>query len=200
MKPISLHGHERSITQIKYNREGDLLFSCAKDHNSNVWYSLNGERLGTYNGHNGALRCLDVNWDTTRLMTGSADDNCILWDVETGSEIGRFSNESSVRTCNFSYSGNMACYTTDRRKIYMTDKTDDTYAIKDCEIFIMDVKNGDNSMANKSPILRLKVDKSQVTSMLWGPLDQTLITGHEDGTLVLWDVKMGKEICSQKKS
>lgn len=30
-KPILLQGHERSITQIKYNREGDLLFSVAKD-------------------------------------------------------------------------------------------------------------------------------------------------------------------------
>ena len=30
MKPIMMHGHERSITQIKYNREGDLLFSSAK--------------------------------------------------------------------------------------------------------------------------------------------------------------------------
>ena len=26
-----MHGHERSITQIKYNTEGDLLFSCAKE-------------------------------------------------------------------------------------------------------------------------------------------------------------------------
>ena len=51
MKPISLHGHERSVTQIIYNREGDLLFSAAKDHNPNVWYSINGERLGTYDGH-----------------------------------------------------------------------------------------------------------------------------------------------------
>lgn len=83
-KPFSLHGHERAITQIKYNREGDLLFSCAKDHSPNVWYSLNGERLGTYNGHIGALWCVDVNWDTTRLMSGSADESCILWDVETG--------------------------------------------------------------------------------------------------------------------
>nr|BAC40847.1 unnamed protein product [Mus musculus] len=31
MKPILLQGHERSITQIKYNREGDLLFTVAKD-------------------------------------------------------------------------------------------------------------------------------------------------------------------------
>ena len=54
MKPISLHGHEKSITQVCYNREGDLLFSCAKDKHPNVWYSINGERLGTYDGHGGA--------------------------------------------------------------------------------------------------------------------------------------------------
>ena len=54
-----LHGHERSITQIKYSREGDLLFSCAKDANPNVWYSLNGERLGTFKGHGGAVWCID---------------------------------------------------------------------------------------------------------------------------------------------
>ena len=56
-----LHGHERAITQIKYNREGDLLFSCAKDPNPNVWYSLNGERLGSYRGHTGAVWGIDVN-------------------------------------------------------------------------------------------------------------------------------------------
>lgn len=26
----------------------------------NVWYSVNGERLGTYNGHTGAVWCVDV--------------------------------------------------------------------------------------------------------------------------------------------
>lgn len=35
-KPILLQGHERSITQIKYNREGDLLFTVAKDPVSGV--------------------------------------------------------------------------------------------------------------------------------------------------------------------
>jgi len=59
-KPLMLHGHERAITQIKYNLEGDLLFSCAKDPQPNVWYSVNGERLGTYKGHGGAVWCLDV--------------------------------------------------------------------------------------------------------------------------------------------
>ena len=29
MKPLMMHGHERSITQIKYNLDGDLLFRNA---------------------------------------------------------------------------------------------------------------------------------------------------------------------------
>uniref|UniRef100_A0AAZ3PKB9 Eukaryotic translation initiation factor 3 subunit I n=1 Tax=Oncorhynchus tshawytscha TaxID=74940 RepID=A0AAZ3PKB9_ONCTS len=83
LKPILLQGHERSITQIKYNREGDLIFSVAKDTVANVWYSVNGERLGTYNGHTGALWCVDCDWDTKNVLTGSADNSCRLWDCET---------------------------------------------------------------------------------------------------------------------
>uniref|UniRef100_A0A7I2YQX4 Serine-threonine kinase receptor-associated protein n=2 Tax=Homo sapiens TaxID=9606 RepID=A0A7I2YQX4_HUMAN len=83
MKPILLQGHERSITQIKYNREGDLLFTVAKDPIVNVWYSVNGERLGTYMGHTGAVWCVDADWDTKHVLTGSADNSCRLWDCET---------------------------------------------------------------------------------------------------------------------
>lgn len=61
MRPILLQGHTRSLTQIKYNREGDLLFSVSKDKIVNVWYSHNGERLGTYNGHVGSVWTVDVN-------------------------------------------------------------------------------------------------------------------------------------------
>lgn len=48
-------GHERSLTQIVFNAEGDLLFSASKDKIVNAWYTSNGERLGTYNGHNGSV-------------------------------------------------------------------------------------------------------------------------------------------------
>merc|ERR1719339_769501 len=87
MRPLMMHGHERSITQIKYNREGDLLFSSAKDHHPNVWYSLNGERLGTFEGHQGAVWALDPRWDTTHLVTGAADNTVRLWDIQTGTNM-----------------------------------------------------------------------------------------------------------------
>ncbi|KAK8762465.1 hypothetical protein V5799_026275 [Amblyomma americanum] len=70
-----LHGHERAITQIKYNREGDLLFSCAKDHSPNVYYSLNGERLGNFIGHAGAVWCIDVNCILMRVPQASPATN-----------------------------------------------------------------------------------------------------------------------------
>lgn len=184
MKPLILHGHERSITQIKYNREGDILFSSAKDQTPNVWFSLNGERLGTFETHSGAVWCIDVNWDTTRLMSGSADESLKLWDVQTGTEIGMIKTNSSVRTCNFSYSANMASYSTD------------TAMRQVCEIFIIDVRNADKSIEKQDPIMRIKVDKPKVTSLLWGPLDETIITGHENGEIIQWDLRTGKELTS----
>ena len=72
-KPLMLHGHERSITQIKYNRDGDLLFSSAKDPQPNVWYAINGERLGTYKGHTGAVWCLDINCILFQIW------KCLIW-------------------------------------------------------------------------------------------------------------------------
>jgi len=60
-KPIALHGHERSITKICYNSDGDLLFSASKDNVPSVWWSVNGERLGTFDGHTGAVWTLDCN-------------------------------------------------------------------------------------------------------------------------------------------
>lgn len=48
------------LAEIKYNQEGDLLFSASKDHVINVWHSHNGERLGTYDGHNGTVWSIDV--------------------------------------------------------------------------------------------------------------------------------------------
>lgn len=108
-----LQGHERAITQIKYNREGDLLFSAAKDKKPNVWFSINGERLGTYNGHNGAIWCIDIDWNTTNFMSGSADATCNIWDARTAQVKHVFQTANAVRTCGFSYSGNIVMYTTD---------------------------------------------------------------------------------------
>lgn len=66
------------------NNDGDLIFSVSKDHLINVWYSHNGERLGTYNGHNGTVWSVAVDKSSEFLVSGSADNNLKLWSVKTG--------------------------------------------------------------------------------------------------------------------
>jgi translation initiation factor 3 subunit I len=60
MKPILLMGHSRALTQIKFNADGDLLFTVSKDSQASIWYSSNGERLGTLTGHSGTIWSISV--------------------------------------------------------------------------------------------------------------------------------------------
>lgn len=142
-----------------------MLFSSSKDQKPNVWYSLNGERLGTYDGHQGAVWCLDVDWESRKLITGAGDMTTKIWDVEHGTVIASIAAKSSVRTCNFSFSGNQAAYSTDKAMG------------QNCELFIIDVRTADSSLSEQAPTLRIPMVESKITSMLWGPLDETIITG-----------------------
>ncbi|XP_031559740.1 eukaryotic translation initiation factor 3 subunit I-like [Actinia tenebrosa] len=177
MKPIVLHGHERSITLIKYNRMGDLLFSSGKDTKPNVWYSLNGERLGTYNGHGGAVWCFDINWESTKFASGAADNSLRLWDCELGKTISKFETSTAVRTCNFSYCGNKIVFTTDKQMGH------------DCHMIMLDIRQDFNT-----PVFSIPVPHSKVTSSIWGPLDDMIITGHDNGELIQWDTKSGEKL------
>jgi len=185
MKPLVLQGHERSITQIKYNRIGDLLFSSAKDANPSVWFTANGERLGTFSGHRGTVWSHDCNWDTSKFLTGSADLSARVWDVETGKSLLKYDAKSSVRSSNFSYCGNLICFTTDAQMGYQPT------------VVVADIRDPDSR-----PCLDFAVDKSETAKpmcSLWGSLDAYLMTGHDDGTLCHWDVKTGQKCLEVKE-
>ena len=59
MRPLKLNGHTREITRVRYNNDGDLLFSSSADPPLCVWNSEDGERLGTY-AVSGAVYDFDI--------------------------------------------------------------------------------------------------------------------------------------------
>ena len=106
-------GHSRSLTKVKFNADGDLLFSVSKDPQASVWFYENGEQLGTFDGHTGSVWAIDVSKDSKRLLTGSADNSMIMWDVQTGKQLAKWTTKSAVRAVSFQLGSKYALFLTD---------------------------------------------------------------------------------------
>lgn len=179
MKPYLLKGHERPLTYLKYNREGDLLFSCSKDSWISLWFSENGFNIGTFNGHNGAIYQCDVTYESEYLITASADSTVRLWEVETGKELVCFQYRVPCRATSFSLGDELAVVTTD---VFLENSS---------SIRIIRIAKDQNEQ-KKEDIMKIDVDRGRIPRALFYDVNRQLITAHEDGSVRRWDVETGK--------
>lgn len=180
-------GHERSLTQVKYNREGDLIFSVAKDSTASIWYSSNGERLGTLEGHKGTLWSIDVDSETKFCATGSADLSIKLWTVENGVCVYTWAAPTPVRRVSFS---------PDNKKLLsVTDQVMGQLGT----ILIYEVNyDGEFSNQKAEPILIIptRPDSSKVTVAEFSQDGKYILAGHEKGEISKYDASTGEYIQS----
>ena len=115
MRPILLSGHERALTQVVYNPDGDLIVSCSKDHVICIWFSHNGERLGTCHGHQGALWTVAIDPTSTLIASGAADNTMRLWELKTGRLLHTWEFNTSVKRVEFSADGRQLLAVTEKR-------------------------------------------------------------------------------------
>ncbi|CCI46504.1 unnamed protein product [Albugo candida] len=166
---------------VKYNREGDLLVSCAKDNSPNLWYSQTGERIGTYEGHTGSLWACDISYHSTYLLTASADSTVKLWDLPTGKCLFTFKHTGPVRSVQFSLG--------DRYFVSVCDKFVDHPAT----ISVYALPNDVNQLVDQ-PILKITNHgfNGRITGAYWMPLNTSILASGGDGGLKLFDPKSGK--------
>ncbi|KFY90490.1 hypothetical protein V498_05925 [Pseudogymnoascus sp. VKM F-4517 (FW-2822)] len=170
MRPILLQGHERALTQIKYNRDGDIIFSTAKDQHICAWYAHNGERLGSYHGHQGALWTVDVDPTSTLLASGAADNTVRLWDVKTGKCLKTWDFNTAVKRVEFSEDGSQLLAVTEKRMGFLGT------------IVVMDITLDVNAEQSDEKSLTITCEDSKATVAGWSFLSKYIIAGHEDGT------------------
>mmetsp|Transcript_25131 Transcript_25131/g.57853 ORF Transcript_25131/g.57853 Transcript_25131/m.57853 type:complete len:332 (+) Transcript_25131:16-1011(+) len=185
MRPILLKSHTRPITQVTYNREGDLLFTAGKDNLANVFYSDNGERLGSYGGtdtekgHNGAVYSLDVDYHSRILATGGADNETKLWDVETGRNIHSFQHPAVVRSVAIAEGS---------EKLMCIEARQGGKAV--IKIFNMKRMMQDGK---QEELLSVNVDcQGKINRGGWGPLNKNLYTAGDDGFVRSFDAETGE--------
>lgn len=178
MKPILLKGHERSITMARYNRDGDLIFTCSKDGTPSVWYSDNGERLGTYQGHVGAVWCVDCSYDSSLVVTGSADTEAKVWNTFTGENLISFVHKGAVRGVAFS----------DDSRLIAT--ISDQFSSNPPEICVFEIADNAEQQDVK-PCLVFSRDSlgfvGKITGVYWLPLNKAILATGEDGTIKIFN-------------
>lgn len=145
---------------------------------------LQGERIGTYDGHNGAVWSLDVTWNSEFLVTGSADQSVKLWNVETGEELHHWDHAGPVRT--------VAWAEGDKEFLTVTDP----YAGKPAVIRIYEF-TGDPETQPREPRLEIISEKemgarTKVTQAAWVKLNGVIVTSTESGALRTYDADTGE--------
>jgi len=180
MRPLLLKGHERSITCLKYNREGDLIYTTSKHPSFACWRTDNGERLGTFDGHMGAVWSVDVDRHTTRVLSGAGDNYAKIWDAETGRELISWQHKAPIRSVDFSLG--------DRQFISVTDQVLGYLPT----ICIWDTNQGSR---DSRPLLEITgKNEAKILQAVWGPLNKTILTANEDGRIVVYDVRTGGQL------
>uniref|UniRef100_A0A6V2RRW4 Eukaryotic translation initiation factor 3 subunit I n=1 Tax=Heterosigma akashiwo TaxID=2829 RepID=A0A6V2RRW4_HETAK len=183
MRPILLKGHERSITKVLYNRDGDLIFTASKDSVPSVWYSENGERIGTYHGHVGAVWDLDCSWDSTRLLSGSADATVKMWDVETGVETCTFNHKGPVRSVRWAEGCQAFVSVSDP---FM--ESPPFVSVYDCP------DDADPEQIEKIPRLEIQLDKKSTGGAHFIKENKEILVAMEDGSIRIYDAETGEQI------
>ena len=197
MQPLALHGHMKPVTMVKFNRDGDLIFSTSKEPGVNVWRTSTGERLGTYGvvdklpndeykvrtGHKSVASC-DVNGASTLLATAGFDLKTIIWDVQTGEDLVNIEQLAPCRSVGFSHDDRMLFATTDKK---MGQKGT-------IHLYNLPESLGVKPTTTKYNAFTKFEAADEICFAEWGPTNDTIYFGSVDGTVSILDVETMKEI------
>ena len=210
LQPLQLFIHERSITAIKYNKDGDLIFTASKDTKPALWYSHNGELIGTYDcaggaergGSGGAVMDIDPSWDSTYVLTGGADSVARLFDVKTGLFLIKMNDIGPVHAVSWSETNkiyataahNMSGREHGQISIYDLPLSSEFDAINNPEFY-------DNYLPTTvikiiDPDAKYVIDKPY--SLAWGIANKFLLVGTEKGSIYKYDPLNGDLLAKVK--
>ncbi|PKY38151.1 WD40 repeat-like protein [Rhizophagus irregularis] len=209
--------HYKRISVIKFSNDDSVLISGSEDAGVNVWLltnllddSVDESPSPYYTWSEHSLPITDIwcgigSFNTTRVLTSSLDHTCKLWDLATGCLLTTFIFPAAI-TCliadpaerMFFGGGNdnliyqIYLYTKQENRGYsMTNSREEVIAVGGTAS-IVDVCEIASSKDNRKGNL-FKGHSSSVTSLALSYDATLLLSGSQDGTLIIWDI-MSKQM------
>mmetsp|Transcript_80924 Transcript_80924/g.179852 ORF Transcript_80924/g.179852 Transcript_80924/m.179852 type:complete len:520 (-) Transcript_80924:99-1658(-) len=192
-KENTLHGHERPVTFISWNRDGNLLFTCGKDKIISVWSTPEGECLGTYRGHSGAVWCCSATADSRWLVTSGADCRVIVWEARTSKEIARVELPGVVRFVEWAGVNGGPTEAAEQNSP-TTERFVTCHNRFGSQPAALTLWRFDGESAAIEQLLRITELPSPPTQVRWGRGDEQVVSAHDSGDLVFWRADDGSEV------
>mmetsp|Transcript_10535 Transcript_10535/g.23940 ORF Transcript_10535/g.23940 Transcript_10535/m.23940 type:complete len:556 (-) Transcript_10535:94-1761(-) len=189
-----LHGHSRPVTCITWNKDGNLLFTCGKDKLVCVWSFPDGECLGKYTGHSGAVWSCSITADSRWLVSGGADNQVIVWEARMSRELARVELPGVVRCVEWA-GGSRDPSEEEPVSSELLVTSNNKFGREPPQLMVWKFEvageDGEGALSMVSKITGLPTAASQVR---WGLGDETLASAHENGEMVFWRVDDGTEL------
>ncbi|XP_026194316.1 eukaryotic translation initiation factor 3 subunit I [Cyclospora cayetanensis] len=181
MYPLLLQGHDRPLTWVQFNRDGDIMFTCGKDANLSLWRTEDGRRIGTYDVGKGVVWSCDCTLDSKRLIAASADQKVLIFDVCSGTLLHEIPEQGP---CKFVEWCRMP---TQQTRFVVAHENFGAQSVKSIKVWKVD---------GETP-KRLWVQDdfaARCTQVHWGAFDETIVSTHENGDIMVWDASNGEYI------
>ena len=163
-----LEGHSGEIVAISFSSDMRTFATGSLDGSVRIWDIAPGESKHTLDGFFGELTSFDVSVDDKTIVMAGKDRNVCLWDVASGKREKTFTKEwedwkNSVRNIAFIPGGKFILTYTNAK-------------------FLYDRNTG-------KPAAHFLGTRSTASSVGFSPDGIKIVTGNDDGTLLLFDVE-----------
>ena len=145
-----------------------------------MWFAHNGERLGTYHGHQGAIWTVDVDPTSTIIASGSADNTIRLWDIRTGRCLKAWEFPTAIKRVEFNEDGTRLLGVTEKRMGHLGT------------IVVLEINVDVDAEQAEEKLFSIVCHESKATVAGWSYLSKYIIAGHEDGSISQYDAKTGE--------
>lgn len=164
-----LYGHSNDVYTVRFHPRGNAVVSGGYDRCVRLYDTTTQQILKTFNGHKSSISSIAFNARGNMIITGSKDSTIKFWDIMSGLCIKTMS----------SHLGEVTSVETNQSGTLMLSSS------KDNSNRLWDIR------MNKA-VRRFKGHQNTSKNFIrtgFGPLENVVIGGSEDGFVYIWDVE-----------